>query len=75
MPVWLHVSEHTEGDGPTIFLHACKMGLARDLGAVPTGRVQRQVQRPFIAPLIAIGTTAAAGRGAYVRSRLARRWH
>jgi bifunctional non-homologous end joining protein LigD len=23
----LHVSEHTEGDGPTIFLHACKMGL------------------------------------------------
>jgi len=24
---WLQLNEHLEGDGPTIFAHACKMGL------------------------------------------------
>jgi hypothetical protein len=31
----IRFNEHTEGDGPTVFAHACKLGL--DPAARPTG--------------------------------------
>jgi bifunctional non-homologous end joining protein LigD len=40
----LRLNEHIEADGPTVFAHACKMGLE---GIVPKAQVLSLSQRPL----------------------------